>query len=326
MSMSSAVGAYWLISAAVTSTARCHTSTRRFDHRRVTDFTDPVRVNGSVHVDLCLAGSTVSGSNWGAGGEGVVNVRAADLKPASVFPLSEGESSIMAWREGKDERSFDAQAFVPGVAVPPLRSVEGDAAAEAVLLDAAGDVAGLSDVQYGAGEVAEEVHARDDLGGRQRRLRFEAVRLGECCERVPDFHCVRLTAGLYWGGSRTQRPGSPLVPRMTAPRRPKPSTLRSPDLHPPALEPQADVGGAPSLDRLDPRRTRSRLRRTRKDRLTARQRVTAASVLAALEGLDRAGASDEEIAAAAGVPVEVIREWRYPSFSHFPVDGRATPE
>ena len=104
--------------------------------------------------------------------------------------------------------------------------------------------------------------------------------------------------------------------------RPKPTTLHTPDLHHPVLEPQADVGGAPTLDRVDPRRVRSRLRRTRRDRLTVRQRATASAVLGALENLDRLGATDEELAKAAGVPVEVIREWRYPVPSHFPVDGR----
>lgn len=94
----------------------------------------------------------------------------------------------------------------------------------------------------------------------------------------------------------------------------RPQTLHSPDLHPPALEPRADVDGAPSLDYLDPRRVRgrSRVRRCTRvcDLLNGAQRQQAASILAHLRQMDREGASDEAMAAWAGVPTEVIRDWR----------------
>ncbi len=172
MSMSIAVGAYWETSAWVTSTARCHASVSFFDHRRVTAFNAPVRVKGSCQDARCLAGSTSgsrgTSSDGGAGDKGLVLVWRPDLVPAAVVALSEGESSIMAWREGKDQYSFDAEALMPGEAWPPLGTVKGDLPAQPVLGEAARDVAGLADVDDLPREIPQHVDATCNRTGRQR--------------------------------------------------------------------------------------------------------------------------------------------------------------
>ncbi len=94
----------------------------------------------------------------------------------------------------------------------------------------------------------------------------------------------------------------------------RPRTLHTPDLHPPLLEPRAGVEGGPSMDYIDPRRVRPRTRIRRctrcQDLLNAAQRRKAARILGVLRELDRLGATDGEIAAAADVPVEVVTAWR----------------
>lgn len=65
----------------------------------------------------------------------------------------------------------------------------------------------------------------------------------------------------------------------------------------------------PDLDKIE---VHNGLRpRYKAERLNRAQRKVAEAVLRELRCMDRDGATDEAMAEAAGVPVEVIREWRY---------------